>query len=591
MPVALDKRQVVAWLTSPAGDATIADVNARLTQGAGDALTTRVAELLTQELRPDVPRAVAQALCEASGPGRSLDVARVRTALGQEGAALAGFIADHQRDPGSRSRLPINELLRFAERLEGDARSLASRMPALRELARLLSVGRPLAGFHMAAVQHLFPTTETLFQAFAACGLSPDRTWLSGKPYSTDDEIQFALARDGVHVAQAGRAGYEGVTERDHEVLFASPLARRLVAEGRVDEQGLRDPAVVQLLRTFTAPGADDPKARFVLLDEGGKLVKALHQVFPPELVARCVAVEQTMRGIQVLEGMTLRCPVVDVAQSWLKKLFESPMIGESIVHDVEAQLRDVGAHVAVQPKEATVLGFGAVGQAVAASLVRRGYRVRVWDPKLDSATEGPALRALASKLGVATPSRAECLAHGQLLFGCSGRGSLAHAEWDALPKSAVLVNAASGRHELMSEVLRDAAFEPPADPLARAFIHNGTTSEFQGGPVSLDPSPLEPWDREREHCVVPGNDGARRLVVRSGFVANMAADIPPELIQLTRCLLLAAVVQATRATMSGLVAVDDEVQRFIEARVRAALAKIGIDLAAPDFRKLAGAA
>lgn len=591
MPVALDKRQVVAWLTSPAGDATIADLKARLVKGATDPLTTRVGELLSLELRPDVTRAVAQALCEASGPGRALDLARVRTVLGQEGAALAGFIADHQRDPGARSRLPINELLRFAERLEGDPRSLASRMPALRELARLVSVGRPLAGFHMAAVQHLFPTTEMLFQAFAVCGLTPDHTWLSGKPYSTDDEIQFALARAGVHLAQAGRAGYEGVTERDHEALFASPLARRLVSEGRVDEQGLRDPSVVQLLRTFTAPGADAPGARFVLLDEGGKLVKALHQVFPPELVTRCVAVEQTMRGIQVLEGLSLRCPVVDVAQSWLKKLFESPMIGESIVHDVEAQLVDVGAHVTVQPKEATVLGFGAVGQAVAASLLRRGYRVRVWDPKLDDATEGPALRALAAKLGVATPSRAECLAHGHLVFGCSGRGSLAYAEWDALPRDAILVNAASGRHELMSEVLRDPAFEPPADPLAQAFIHNGTTSVFQGAPVSLDPSPLEPWDREREHSVVPGKNGARRLVLRSGFVANMATDIPPELIQLTRCLLLAAVVQATRATASGLVAVDDEVQRFIEARVRAALAKLGVDLEAPDFRKLARSA
>ena len=499
---------------------------------------------------------------------------------------MTAFIADHQRDANNVSRLPLMELLRFTDRLEVDPRTLMSRMPALRELVRMLAPDQPLAGFELAAVQHLFETTETLFDALFACGLVPERSLLSGKPYSTDDEVQFSLMRRGMNVTMVGRAGHEGAREADHEALFQTPLAREAVAKGRITEEGLNDPSVIHLLRLFTSERAADPDQRFVLLDEGGKLLKALHAVFP-EHASRCVAIEQTMRGVQVLEGVELRCPVINVAESWLKKLYESPMIGESIVDDVENQLAMVGEHVRIEPKEATVLGFGAVGQEVAASLLRRGYRVRVWDPLLDDPVRGAAMRERATRMGVEMPSRDECLAQGHVVFGCSGRGSLGASEWDALPKDAVLVNAASGQHELMREVLADPSFTLPHDPLAQQMIHSGTSSEFKGALVELDPTPLDPTDREREHSVVPGRDGARRLLVRSGFVANMATDIPPELIQLTRCLLLAAVVQATTATAPGLQPVDDDMQKFIEARVRAALEQIGLSLEAPDFRKL----
>lgn len=582
----LAMRDMVAWLTGPEARPRLDAIARRQ-----DRLGQRVAQILDENLAaPDpvsVGVAVATALAEASGGGRHVDAARVRSVLGSQAGELTDFIAARSHAGARQSGLPPVELLRVADRLESDPRSLMSRMPALRELCSMLRPGKPLAGFSFSAVQHLFPTTECLFDAMVRCGLDADHAFLTGKPYSTDDDVQFALQRKGFHVASGGRAGHDGAREQDHDALFTTPLARSLVCRGRVDEEGLRDPSVIELLRLFSVEGADDPGHRFLLLDEGGKLVKALHTTFP-EYATRCVAVEQTMRGVQVLEDIDLRCPVVNVAESWLKKLYESPMIGESIVHGVDEQLAAMGDHVCVEPKEATVLGFGAVGQAVAQALLRRGYRVRAWDPIFDDPVEGDARRARAAELGVEMPGRATCLAHGHVVYGCSGRGSLSFSEWDQLPKDAVLVNAASGHHELMNEALDDPSFALPPDPEAWSAIHAGTESSWRGQPVQLDPTPLDPNDAEREHRVVPGDDGARRLVIRSGYVANMADDIPPELIQLTRCLLLAAVVQATRESQGGLRPLSDDTQRFIESRVKKGLASVGVDLTAPDFRKLA---
>src|SRR5690606_33053498 len=119
-------------------------------------------------------------------------------------------------------------------------------------------------------------------------------------------------------------------------------------------------------------------------LDEGGSLIKALHEHFP-EYAKLCVAVEHTERGMQIIDemaerGVALQCPVVCVARSWAKKIWEAPMIGESVAHSIETALQDMGSNTRVQPKQATVIGYGAVGKATAAALMRRGYDVSTYD-------------------------------------------------------------------------------------------------------------------------------------------------------------------------------------------------------------------
>jgi len=193
-----------------------------------------------------------------------------------------------------------------------------------------------------------------------------------------------------------------------------------------------------------------DPKTtnkRFLLLDEGGKVLKTLHESFP-EYAHLCVGVEHTDRGVQLLEDYELKCPVINIAQCEAKKRYESPMIGESVVASIEGELSALD--ISIAPKEACVLGYGAVGSNVAASLERRGYKVFVYD-------KDPEKMKQASLDGFHTGERDDMLSHAHLLIGATGRGSLSLDEFDKLPKRAVMANAASGRHEFGLESLDDA--------------------------------------------------------------------------------------------------------------------------------------
>jgi threonine dehydrogenase-like Zn-dependent dehydrogenase len=109
-------------------------------------------------------------------------------------------------------------------------------------------------------------------------------------------------------------------------------------------------------------------------------------------------------------------------------------------VYNVEVDLADMG--VEVKPKVATILGYGAVGKATADQLRARGYEVWVDDTS-------PAAMERAREDGCLATTRDEALAHGRLLYGCTGRGALTEDDYAKLPDGAVLANAASGNHEL----------------------------------------------------------------------------------------------------------------------------------------------
>jgi hypothetical protein len=154
------------------------------------------------------------------------------------------------------------------------------------------------------------------------------------------------------------------------------------------------------------------------------------------------------------------------------------------------------------------------------------------------------------------------------------------------LPKKAILVNAASGNHELgMDKHDSGGNFLKPGE----RFDERGFRRDTWNG-LELNLGDLAGTD-EMASCIVRGEQGAERLVVRSGYVVNMTDDIPPEYIQLTRSLLLAACLQAVdEVGKQGLVDLAPSTQDFIVSRVKKDLARQGHDLMKPDFRSLAPA-
>lgn len=442
---------------------------------------------------------------------------------------------------------------------------LRTRMPVLAELTRNLGGEKALEGLKMASVQHLFPTTEGLFDALADCGLDPKDAIIHGKNYSTNEDVLYRMRSRGWNVPEFAICALPSGTGKGHMNIAGNDLAT---------------------LFDGVEPEAKPEKPRFLLLDEGGKMLDALHRHFP-EHANLCVAIEQTDRGLQVieelaLEGMELKCPVVNVARSSAKKVFESPMIGESVAHSTLEALKRLHPDLSVEPKVATILGYGAVGKATADALKRRGFEIRAWDVD-------PARRALAEAEGCIVGERNDLLKDTPMVVSCTGRRTMVPTQFDELlPDGCILVNAASGNHELGLDQIEGGPGFLTDDPLERVDEEGFRRSTFKGLDVELGDLA---GDEQMFSRVLRSESGAERLALRSGYVVNMVDDIPPELIQLTRGLLLAACLQAPKHHGEpGLVELDPKVADFVVSRTERHLKKLGVDPMKPDFRRLAPA-
>jgi S-adenosyl-L-homocysteine hydrolase, NAD binding domain len=312
-------------------------------------------------------------------------------------------------------------------------------------------------------------------------------------------------------------------------------------------------------------------------------LLFALHKYFPNH-TRLCTGFEQTGRGIAVLDkmiadGTPVQCPVVNMAHSALKADTEIPLIGENIVFDALRLLDDMNLP---HPDTATVLGYGAVGQRTADALRRRGIEVAVFDPNPTQAA-----KALAD--GCTVMNREEALGFGEMVIGCTGRGSMDIVDdHHLLQHGAVVVNGASGNHEVGAQRFGEAgsffletAFEPQ-----HFNIRNGAMSaHFMGIPVSLGSGDL---GASSVHRVLRSRDTHKEvMLLRSGHVVNLGRDLPPEFIQVTRALVMASLLHSQTLQEPGVVALPEATQQLIKTAMDRDLAGRGLRFDAPDFTSL----
>ena len=148
------------------------------------------------------------------------------------------------------------------------------------------------------AIQHLLPTLSGVLDALQAAGVEKSDMRLIGKSYSTVDEMYAWLNGQGYDV-HGGSIGGDAGSVEGRLVEAAKDTLTELFA-------GVTPPA------KGAAPGSLKPQ--FLLADDGGKLLYALHKYFP-QYAPLCAGFEQTARGIQVLEkmqadGIPGQCPV-----------------------------------------------------------------------------------------------------------------------------------------------------------------------------------------------------------------------------------------------------------------------------------------
>ena len=428
-----------------------------------------------------------------SGQGRGEATARYRGGWDLERAVLKPAsrgdraLAGHLADLSQYARMPAG-------------------LPLLDKMVTDLKGSQPLRGKNVLWVSHLLATAVPLAGALRQAGTLAKSTIVVGTPYGTNPAVRKVLKEDGfdVRVPPLSVAKYEAAVRR------------------AVDD-------MVKQHRRNHKP--------VVVLDDGGLVTKILHSNPKYADVRHAFKiVEQTTRGITVAEQQKLEVPVINVARS-LSKRAEGRFIGQAVAAKVLQGLRRDGRELS--GARVTVMGYGIVGQAVAAELKRAGARVTVVE---SSGSRAKAARK--ARFTVTTRDRA--LPTSDVVIGATGYQSLSLADLRLLPTGAVIASASSKQVE---------------------FDMNNLRKKASARKLMTSDNPLVRLPTARYTL------GSKKItVLGDGWPVNFdgdVEDIPARHIQLTRAVMFAGALQAAglktnHAKNRGLMPLDRTTDRWI---------------------------
>lgn len=211
---------------------------------------------------------------------------------------------------------------------------------------------RNLDGVILIAAQHLLQTTHAMLRSLFRVGLDPRNVAVIGKCYSTHPGVVDAMRADGIYVddcsdAYAPHESFDTQYTRHVERFFAESWAR--LTAGRT--------------------------ARVVLLDDGGSLLAVAGAML--DASADVIGIEQTSAGYAKIVGCALGFPVINIARSSAKLLYESPIIAARVTQTAFERTAGIDSSAAI-----LITGAGAIGTALADVLRPLHDRVDVYDTR-----------------------------------------------------------------------------------------------------------------------------------------------------------------------------------------------------------------
>jgi S-adenosylhomocysteine hydrolase len=393
---------------------------------------------------------------------------------------------------------------------------------------------RPFEGVTALFMQHQLGSMVPMVEAFVRLGLDPRRLFWIDIPYTSNATVRAAVRKLGVP-ARNFLPGKFNLTKK-----YVPYMRSRVVR------------AIAEFSRWLER---DD---KLLVMDDGSYFVEAL-ACFRTRPHPVCI-VEQTQRGVIKLQrdaairAVASQLPIVNVAESQPKKVWESPHIGTSVCRALIARLH---SRLEMGPADrCLILGFGAIGRAVAASLTDmlglEPGRIHVTDPD-------PASAQAASDAGHPIwDRRADEPVRFKLVVGCAGTTSFQIGDRTYLEDGACLASASSGSAELSREdfieladaVGEDDVYVKGREDLDQRSIHSDIDIHLVDRVVSF---------------------------LNGGFPVNFDGAVncvPWKHIQVTRAIQIAAAAQAVREPRRGLIDLDHDLCDWADRKMRTYLAR-----------------
>jgi hypothetical protein len=393
------------------------------------------------------------------------------------------------------------------------------------------------------AQPHCLPSMVELFRQLtrADIGISPARVVIVPKAYSSIPSALCEFGKLGFRIVEDIRSHRLG----DYDFAAHDSLLRGCIA-------------ALRMCRAHKFPGR---KVRLIVIDDGGLLTETLWRLSDPEHPKRLSlwGLDQSVFGrleiisVQLTASGFWREPVpqemkkIDISRSAAKRLFESKVIAKGVLKKVNA------LHLVHNVSAVGIVGGGALGSALAKSLVAGGRTVYLYDRNKITYPRGVYICKTLSFL----------LHRSEVVFGCTGRNFLqADRLSDVRAKAPIHFISCSSRDVEFKSLLQIAA---------------------QG---------RSPYDR----ATVRFANGQVHYIENGGFPINFDRQVEQESedeIALTRALVLAGVLQAAclknTHSHSDALMLSPSIQKFVvETWMKHTHAKLHeFDIAESDFDTL----
>ena len=287
-------------------------------------------------------------------------------------------------------------------------------MPILSSIASEFEKSRPFTGIKIALSVHMEAKTAYLCTVLALGGAE---MYVTGcNPLSTQDDVVSAIARKGINVY-----AWHGETEDEYNYHLSSVL------ECTPD----------------------------IIIDDGGDLVKLIHEKYSqliPNIIGGC---EETTTGIHRLRAMValkeLRFPMIMVNEAECKYLFDNRYgTGQSVWDGINRT-----TNLIVAGKTVVIAGYGWCGKGIALRAKGQGARVVI--------TEINPIRALEAVMdGNAVMSMDEAARIGDIFITATGcRDVITERHFLNMNDGAILCNAGHFNVEINLDELRSLSTHP----------------------------------------------------------------------------------------------------------------------------------